>query len=328
MDIDDAVDRRPNVGAIPCIACCRPTPPRISTEALALVRGARAARRSIPPSICTWRFWKGESGRLDAVQRRVEEWTRRPDPLPAFAVFVAAAYLGDDLEAEAGTDVDQALAAALEPGWFRDRLAARLATRLGDARPPRRRDGGSGGALRPHARAHARGRGHRAGADRRRGRPARSGRRCDAGPSTGSVPPSCRRPGAGAPGCACSIWGGALGAQPARRALSRLLARARCGRSRASLMGAATNLSFLPLRLPRLAIPDASVGASPAARASGWCRRRAGRAGSRSSSSPCWRSVSWAKARWIWPAAGSASRRTGRSGSIAIWRGGRGPSSG
>jgi membrane protease YdiL (CAAX protease family) len=76
---------------------------------------------------------EGESGRMDAVQRRIEEWTRRPDPLPVFAVFVATAYLGDDLEAEAGTDVDQALAAALEPGWFRDRLAARLATRVGDA---------------------------------------------------------------------------------------------------------------------------------------------------------------------------------------------------
>ena len=75
---------------------------------------------------------EGESGRPDAVRRRVEEWTRRPDPLPAFAVFVAAAYLGEDLEAEAGSDVDAELAGALEPGWFRDRLAARLATSLGD----------------------------------------------------------------------------------------------------------------------------------------------------------------------------------------------------
>jgi len=75
---------------------------------------------------------EGEAGRLDRVRRRTEEWERRGDPLPAFARLVGAAYLGEDVEGEAGPDADAALADALEPGWFRDRLATRLATRLGD----------------------------------------------------------------------------------------------------------------------------------------------------------------------------------------------------
>lgn len=75
---------------------------------------------------------EGEAGRKDDVQRRTEEWRRRPDPLPAFAVLVAAAYLDEQLEEDAVPDLSGALAEALEPGWFRDRLATRLATRVGD----------------------------------------------------------------------------------------------------------------------------------------------------------------------------------------------------
>src|SRR5207245_4997618 len=69
--------------------------------------------------------------RLDGGRRRTEEWERRPDPLPVFARLVGAAYLGEDSEGEAGADADAALEDALEAGWFRDRLAIRLATRLG-----------------------------------------------------------------------------------------------------------------------------------------------------------------------------------------------------
>src|SRR5256885_4374194 len=54
---------------------------------------------------------------------------RSPDPLPAFARLVGAAYPGEELDAEVGPVVDEALAEALEPGWFRDRIAARLAAR-------------------------------------------------------------------------------------------------------------------------------------------------------------------------------------------------------
>ncbi len=75
---------------------------------------------------------EGEARRLDSVRRRTEEWDRRADPLPAFARLVGAAYLGADVEEEAGSDLDEALSEALEPGWFRDRIAARLANRVGD----------------------------------------------------------------------------------------------------------------------------------------------------------------------------------------------------
>ena len=75
---------------------------------------------------------EGESGRTGSVQRRADEWTRRPDPLPAFAVLVGAAYLGDDVDEVTAPNLSGALAEAIEPGWFRDRLATRLATGAGD----------------------------------------------------------------------------------------------------------------------------------------------------------------------------------------------------
>jgi len=75
---------------------------------------------------------EGEAGRLDNLRRRTEEWDRRPDPLPAFARLVAGAYLDEELDADGATAFDEALADAVEAGWFRDRIAARLATRSGD----------------------------------------------------------------------------------------------------------------------------------------------------------------------------------------------------
>jgi hypothetical protein len=75
---------------------------------------------------------EGESGRMDSVQRRTEEWKGRPDPLPAFAILVGAAYLDDELADEMVPSISEALAEVLEPGWFRDRIATRLAVRVGD----------------------------------------------------------------------------------------------------------------------------------------------------------------------------------------------------
>src|SRR5258706_219367 len=69
---------------------------------------------------------------MDSVQRRTEEWKRRPAPLPAFAALVGAAYLDDELADEAVPNISGALAEVLEPGWFRDRIAPRLAVRVGD----------------------------------------------------------------------------------------------------------------------------------------------------------------------------------------------------
>ena len=76
---------------------------------------------------------EGEAGRLDRVRRRAAEWALRPDPLPAFGRVVVAAYLGDEGEAMEGTVVAEALEQGLEPGWFRDRIAGRLAARVGDS---------------------------------------------------------------------------------------------------------------------------------------------------------------------------------------------------
>jgi len=75
---------------------------------------------------------EGEAGRLDRVRRRAAEWALRPDPLPAFGRLVVAAYLGDEAEALEGGVVAETLARGLEPGWFRDRIAGRLAARAGD----------------------------------------------------------------------------------------------------------------------------------------------------------------------------------------------------
>jgi membrane protease YdiL (CAAX protease family) len=74
---------------------------------------------------------EGEAGRLDSVLRRTEEWERRPDPLPGLARLVSAAYLGEDLDTS-GMALDEALGETLESGWFRDRIAARIASRTGD----------------------------------------------------------------------------------------------------------------------------------------------------------------------------------------------------
>ncbi|PYM94804.1 MAG: hypothetical protein DME04_06560 [Candidatus Rokuibacteriota bacterium] len=77
---------------------------------------------------------EGETGRLASVQRRVDEWARRPEPLPAFSRLVAGAYLEEPVDTgDAATLDDETLAEGLEPGWFRDRIAARVAARVGDA---------------------------------------------------------------------------------------------------------------------------------------------------------------------------------------------------
>src|SRR5215468_4069400 len=130
MDIDDAVSRAP--------AWERFVYRVLSTEpAEDLDEGLRwyeeLASSSINPTVdLHLAVLEGESDRTDSVRRRVDEWTRRPDPLPVFAVLVAAAYLNEDLEGELGSNLDETLTEALEPGWFRDRLAVRLATRVGD----------------------------------------------------------------------------------------------------------------------------------------------------------------------------------------------------
>jgi hypothetical protein len=76
---------------------------------------------------------EGEAGRLDRVRRRAAEWALRPEPLPAFGRLVVAAYLGSEAEAMEGAVVAETLEHGFQPGWFRDRIAGRLAARAGDA---------------------------------------------------------------------------------------------------------------------------------------------------------------------------------------------------
>jgi membrane protease YdiL (CAAX protease family) len=93
---------------------------------------------------------EGESGRLASVQRRVDEWERRPDPMPALARLVASAYLAESLDTgDAAILDDETLVEALEPGWFRDRIAVRLAMRTGDAELLARATASQAGRSRP-----------------------------------------------------------------------------------------------------------------------------------------------------------------------------------
>jgi membrane protease YdiL (CAAX protease family) len=71
---------------------------------------------------------RAEAGRLDEVQDAVADWETRGDLRLAEAV--GAAYL--DLSVDPGWPARSTVEHLLEPGWFRDRLAARLARRLGD----------------------------------------------------------------------------------------------------------------------------------------------------------------------------------------------------
>jgi hypothetical protein len=71
---------------------------------------------------------RAEAGRLDEVQDAVTDLEARGDA--AVADVIATAYLGVPVDADWPARV--AVEHLLEPGWFRDRLAARLAARVGD----------------------------------------------------------------------------------------------------------------------------------------------------------------------------------------------------
>jgi CAAX protease family protein len=130
MDIDDAVGRTPAWEQF--VYRVLSTEPAEDVEE-ALRWYEELATSSINPTVdLHLAILEGESGRIGSVRQRAEEWTRRADPLPVFALLVGAAYLDEDVDAEIGSSIEGALAEALEPGWFRDRIAARLATRVGD----------------------------------------------------------------------------------------------------------------------------------------------------------------------------------------------------
>jgi hypothetical protein len=130
MDIDEAVGRAPSWEQL-VYRVLSTDPAEDLQEGIRWYEELSAA--SFDPTVdLHLAILEGESGRMDSVQRRTDEWRRRPDPLPAFAVLVGAAYLDDELADEAVPTIAGALAEVLEPGWFRDRIATRLAVRVGD----------------------------------------------------------------------------------------------------------------------------------------------------------------------------------------------------
>jgi CAAX protease family protein len=69
----------------------------------------------------------GETGRRDRLQRLVEQWGSRDEPLATYGAVVAAAYLdGQETDRDA---LDETLG-ELGEGWFADALVLRLAPRL------------------------------------------------------------------------------------------------------------------------------------------------------------------------------------------------------
>jgi membrane protease YdiL (CAAX protease family) len=72
---------------------------------------------------------RGETGRLGEVQETVADWDARGDL--RLADVVAAAYLSAPVEPR--WRARETVERLLEPGWFHDRLALRLAARTGDA---------------------------------------------------------------------------------------------------------------------------------------------------------------------------------------------------
>ena len=89
------------------------------------------ARYSLDPAVdLHLAILEAEAGRFERVRRRAEEWRRRDEPFPTLAGLIAAAYLGGPLAP--GMDVRAELRAALQAGWFSDRIAIRVAAGAGD----------------------------------------------------------------------------------------------------------------------------------------------------------------------------------------------------
>ena len=74
-----------------------------------------------------------ESGETHRVKSIVARWKARGESGPAMADWVRAAYLGPPPAAESGRALITEIREALEPDWFADTLARRIAVRIRDA---------------------------------------------------------------------------------------------------------------------------------------------------------------------------------------------------
>jgi len=128
MDLDDAVGRAPTWERL-FYRLVSSDPADDLAEAIRWYE--ELAGKSLDPTVdLNLAILEATAGRLDDVRRRTAEWRRRPEPLPDLALLVGAAYLDAPVDPDAAAI--SATVAALEPDWFRDRLAERLGTRLGD----------------------------------------------------------------------------------------------------------------------------------------------------------------------------------------------------
>ncbi|MGH7277956.1 MAG: hypothetical protein ACREJG_04640, partial [Candidatus Rokuibacteriota bacterium] len=74
------------------------------------------ARQSLEPTVdLHLAVLEAEAGHLDSVERRVEEWQRRGEPLPSFADLISAAYLEPPDEI---VIADNPALGALDGEWF------------------------------------------------------------------------------------------------------------------------------------------------------------------------------------------------------------------
>lgn len=75
---------------------------------------------------------QGDSGRAQEALTAANGWRARPDPLPAYADLVEAAYGTAPLDKDREMELQAALAEILPAGWFYHALAGQLAQRAGD----------------------------------------------------------------------------------------------------------------------------------------------------------------------------------------------------
>jgi len=76
----------------------------------------------------------GESGEMDRLEDRITRWKEDGDPTEQMADWLRAAYLGVPPARDTGRALIAEVRDAVEPNWFSDVLARRIADRIGDAK--------------------------------------------------------------------------------------------------------------------------------------------------------------------------------------------------
>jgi membrane protease YdiL (CAAX protease family) len=88
-----------------------------------------AANSSDPEIVVQLAILEGESGRIEQLHKRVADWELGEEPYLKFAQLIRVAYLNSSKTAR---EVDIKLIPEIAPGWFHERLTARLFTDSSD----------------------------------------------------------------------------------------------------------------------------------------------------------------------------------------------------